>query len=322
MPGSAVAQQLRNENLLFAPGAKVAAMPAANSDVLGAVIENVTGKTFTEVIAERLTQPLGMSATVAVKGDEIIVNKASGYKLGFGKPVLFHAPLARNHVPQKLYIHSTLPDMEIWIDAWLHRKALPATLREAMSNSWRGNSDVPLAADNRILYASGCVIRQDQGPYISHGGQNPNFSSCIALRPDQQIGIVALANMNSNLILQLCADIDNYLRIGKYADGAGDAITATDTLFVYLTLLLCFWGAVVVVRGAFRVYRATAHGPGKQQRLRLRVRDYIIALAFLLGSWPPCSMSHRVYYLQDLTGVLSWYGVHRACWRYRSELSC
>ncbi|MDH8302691.1 precolibactin peptidase ClbP, partial [Klebsiella pneumoniae] len=114
---------------------------------------------------------------------------------------------------------------------------------------------------------------------ISHGGQNPNFSSCIALRPDQQIGIVALANMNSNLILQLCADIDNYLRIGKYADGAGDAITATDTLFVYLTLLLCFWGAVVVVRGAFRVYRATAHGPGKQQRLRLRVRDYIIALA-------------------------------------------
>lgn len=110
-------------------------------------------------------------------------------------------------------------------------------------------------------------------------GRIQNFSSCIALRPDQQIGIVALANMNSNLILQLCADIDNYLRIGKYADGAGDAITATDTLFVYLTLLLCFWGAVVVVRGAFRVYRATAHGPGKQQRLRLRVRDYIIALA-------------------------------------------
>ena len=277
MPGSAVAQQLRNENLLFAPGAKFS-YASANYDVLGAVIENVTGKTFTEVIAERLTQPLGMSATVAVKGDEIIVNKASGYKLGFGKPVLFHAPLARNHVPAA-YIHSTLPDMEIWIDAWLHRKALPATLREAMSNSWRGNSDVPLAADNRILYASGWFIDQNQGPYISHGGQNPNYSSCIALRPDQQIGIVALANMNSNLILQLCADIDNYLRIGKYADGAGDAITATDTLFVYLTLLLCFWGAVVVVRGAFRVYRATAHGPGKQQRLRLRVRDYVITLA-------------------------------------------
>lgn len=240
MHGSAVAQQLRNENLLFAPGAKFS-YASANYDVLGAVIENVTGKTFTEVIAERLTQPLGMSATVAVKGDEIIVNKASGYKLGFGKPVLFHAPLARNHVPAA-YIHSTLPDMEIWIDARLHRKALPATLREAMSNSWRGNSDVPLAADNRILYASGWFIDQNQGPYISHGGQNPNFSSCIALRPDQQIGIVALANMNSNLILQLCADIDNYLRIGKYADGAGDAITATDTLFVYLTLLLCFWG--------------------------------------------------------------------------------
>ncbi len=58
MPGSAVAQQLRNENLLFAPGAKFS-YASANYDVLGAVIENVTGKTFTEVIAERLTQPLG-----------------------------------------------------------------------------------------------------------------------------------------------------------------------------------------------------------------------------------------------------------------------
>lgn len=73
--------------------------------------------------------------------------------------------------------------MEIWIDAWLHRKALPATLREAMSNSWRGNSDVPLAADNRILYASGWFIDQNQGPYISHGGQNQTF--LLALRCDR-----------------------------------------------------------------------------------------------------------------------------------------
>lgn len=43
MPGSAVAQQLRNENLLFAPGAKFS-YASANYDVLGAVIENVTGK--------------------------------------------------------------------------------------------------------------------------------------------------------------------------------------------------------------------------------------------------------------------------------------
>ncbi|MBW5932238.1 serine hydrolase [Klebsiella michiganensis] len=277
MPGIAMAQQLRDENLLFAPGTQFN-YASANYDVLGAVIENVTGKTFAEVIAERLTQPLGMSATVAVKGGETIANKASGYKLGFGKPVRFPAPLARNHVPAA-YIHSTLPDMEIWIDAWLHRKAVPTTLREAMDNSWRGNSDVPLAADNRILYASGWFIDQNQGPYISHGGQNPNFSSCIALRPEQQIGIVALANMNSNLILQLCADIDNYLRINKYADGTGDAIAASDTLFTYLALLLCFLVAVVVARGAFRVYRATARGAGKPQRLRLRVRDYVIALA-------------------------------------------
>ncbi|WP_139282275.1 precolibactin peptidase ClbP [Serratia marcescens] len=277
MPGIAVAQQLRDENLLFAPGTQFY-YASANYDVLGAVIEKVTGKTFAEAIAERITLPLGMSSTVAASGDVTIANKANGYKLGFGKPVLFSAPLARNHVPAA-YIHSTLPDMEIWIDAWLRRNAVPATLRDAMDNSWRGNSDVPFTADNRILYASGWFIDQNQGPYISHGGQNPNFSSCIALRPEQQIGIVALANMNSNLILQLCADIDNYLRINKYADGAGDAIAASDTLFTYLALLLCCLVAAVVVRVAYRLYRATVRSAGKQRRLRLRVRDYAITLA-------------------------------------------
>ncbi len=44
MPGSAVAQQLRNENLLFAPGAKFS-YASANYDVLGAVIES-DGKTL------------------------------------------------------------------------------------------------------------------------------------------------------------------------------------------------------------------------------------------------------------------------------------
>ncbi len=52
-----------------------------------------------------------------------------------------------------------------------------------MSNSWRGNSDVPLAADNRILYASGWFYRPESRPaHISHGGQNPNF--LLALRCD------------------------------------------------------------------------------------------------------------------------------------------
>lgn len=84
--------------------------------------------------------------------------------------------------------------------------------------------------------------------------------------------------MDSSLVLQFCTDINNYLRTGKYTDDAGDVITATDTLFAYLTLLLCFWGTVIVVRGAFHVYRTTTHSPRKQQRLRLRVHGYIITL--------------------------------------------
>lgn len=88
MLGSAVAQQLRNENLLFAPGAGFS-YASANYDVLGAVIENVTGKTFTEVIAERLTQPLGMSATVAVKGMRLLSTRQAAINWDSANPFCF-----------------------------------------------------------------------------------------------------------------------------------------------------------------------------------------------------------------------------------------
>ncbi|MCW9528851.1 serine hydrolase domain-containing protein [Klebsiella grimontii] len=279
MPAMSVAEQLQDEELLFAPKSQFY-YASANYDVLGAVIEKITGKTYADAIATLITAPLGMSSTVAVVGNEDIPAKASGYKLSFGEPVVQHAAIARNHVPAA-YIHSTLQDMEIWIDALLNVKAVSSPLRQAMDNGWHGNNDVPLASDNRILYGSGWFIDQNQGPYISHGGQNPSFSSCIALQPEQQIGIVALANINSNVILQLCADIDNYLRIKTYADSAGDAIASADALFTNAAILLFFLVVLISALLIYHLFRYRAQRRGRKNRFRHR--DYVISLAVPLA---------------------------------------
>lgn len=267
-----VEQQLQNLNLKFKPKSHYF-YASANYDVLGAVIEKVTGQSYHDVIATLITQPFGMSATVAVSGEETIANKATGYKIRFGYPVPIEAPIASNHVPSA-YIHSTLADMEKWLDRLLDPTKLDPTLRRAIERSWQGNPHVPVNNNNSILYASGWLIEQRQGSYINHGGQNPNYSSCIALRPDQQIGIVALANISSNIILELCSDIDSYLHNQPYSDEVRDLFLFMDFIFSVLTAITMI---IVVLVGLFIVLRIRNYRQ-QNNKLSLNWLDWGIVL--------------------------------------------
>ncbi|OCG21789.1 serine hydrolase domain-containing protein [Gilliamella sp. App4-10] len=267
-----VEQQLQGVNLKFKPKSRYF-YASANYDVLGAVIEKVTGQSYRHAIATLITQPFGMSDTVAVSDGEQIVNKAKGYKVRFGYPIELDAPIAHNHVPSA-YIHSTLTDMEKWMDRLLYANKVTPILRRAIDQSLQGNLDVPVNGDNHILYASGWFIEQRQGTYINHGGQNPNFSSCLALRPDEQIGIVALANINTNIILQLCSDIDSYLHNQQYRDDVKDLILFIDFIFSILSTILLIMIIVVGVRMGIRIYRYRR----RNGMLILSYRDCLIVL--------------------------------------------
>ena len=131
-----------------------------------------------------------------------------------------------------------------------------------------------MPVNNSILYASGWLIEQRQGSYINHGGQNPNYSSCIALRPDQQIGIVALANISSNIILELCSDIDSYLHNQPYSDEVRDLFLFMDFIFSVLTAITMI---IVVLVGLFIVLRIRNYRQ-QNNKLSLNWLDWGIVL--------------------------------------------
>lgn len=272
-----IEQQLQDVNLQFEPKSHYL-YTSANYDVLGVVIEKVTGQSYQDAIATLISQPFNLSATVADVGKEPIVNKATGYKVGFRLPIALAAPIVHNHVPSA-YIHSTLTDMEKWMNGLLNASKENPTLREAIEQSWQGNREVPVTVDSPILYGSGWLIEQRQGTYINHGGQNPNFSSCLALRPDQQIGIVALANINSNMILELCADIDSYLHNQPYRADVGDLFAFLDVIFSILSGILLIVIMVIGVRMGLRIYRYRR----SKHKLTLSYRDWIIVLVVPVG---------------------------------------
>lgn len=99
------------------------------------------------------------------------------------------------------------------------------------------------------------------------------------LRPDQQIGIVALANINSNMILELCADIDSYLHNQPYRADVDDLFAFLDAIFSILSWILLIVIMLIGVRMGLRIYRYRR----SKHKLTLSYRDWIIVLVVPVG---------------------------------------
>lgn len=170
----------------------------------GLAIEQVTGKTWNELIRERILNPLGMKNT-NFSIDETIHsgNYASPYlekqdrlkKIPYRNLSLISAAGS---------INSNIDDMMHWVQMQLaggmynHQRLIsPATLQELHSPQ----VIIPGAPEctETILsaYGIGWVINSYRGHYlISHDGVSDGFTSVIALLPTENIGVVILVNRN------------------------------------------------------------------------------------------------------------------------------
>ncbi|HEX4740514.1 MAG TPA: serine hydrolase domain-containing protein, partial [Caulobacteraceae bacterium] len=71
----------RDRPLEFTPGSRYE-YSNSNYEVLGAIIEKVSGKSYADLLGERILKPLGLHET-GVDGDELILaRRAQGYKRG------------------------------------------------------------------------------------------------------------------------------------------------------------------------------------------------------------------------------------------------
>ena len=82
-----------------------------NYDILGLIIEKVTGGTFESYLEEFILKPLELNNTYLFRNDKINDRIAKGYKTGFLKPRLYEAPIYRGNKPAG-YIISSGEDME------------------------------------------------------------------------------------------------------------------------------------------------------------------------------------------------------------------
>ena len=156
--------------------------------LLGAIIEEITGKTYEDVLEEKIFTPLGMKNSGYDRHGPIIPNRATGYAHTFDGYT--NAPYLDMSLPYAAgSLYSTVEDLYIWDQALYTDKLISAETKELMFTPHIAN------------YSYGWVIRQKSLPdmeekltSIAHGGGINGFNTLIERLVEEKHLIVLLNN--------------------------------------------------------------------------------------------------------------------------------
>jgi CubicO group peptidase (beta-lactamase class C family) len=159
--------------------------------LLGAVVERVSGEVFTDYIQGHLLTPLGLERTAY---EPPPADRAVGY---FGRLHSDHLAPANVH-PSALFeadggLWSCVADLARWSAFWLgpgDEEILARATRDEMLRPW-------IVADEEWTEAQGLCLywrRRGDERYVGHAGGLHGFITRFALSPRDGVGAIALLN--------------------------------------------------------------------------------------------------------------------------------
>ena len=165
-----------------------------NYVLLGILIHKVTGKFYGDFLQERVFKPLGMNRTRIISEEDIILRRASGYRLVKGelKNQEWVSPSLNSTADGALYF--TVEDLQKWDAALYTERLLKQASLDLMWTVEKLNNGTP----NKANYGFGWGINDVNGHrVIQHGGAWQGFTTYIARYVDDRLTIVALTNLDS-----------------------------------------------------------------------------------------------------------------------------
>lgn len=172
---------VRDLPLEFAPGEGYR-YSNAGYNLLGAIIERVSGKPLPDVLRNRILTPLGMDHTVFNASRLVIPHLATGY-YSLGSTFIEATPQSMTGVYGEAGLSSTVDDLLIWARALDADSLISRASSEQMIDAARNN------------YGFGWEIRTwHNRRMIGHAGSGPGFSNMVARFPDDDLTIIVLSN--------------------------------------------------------------------------------------------------------------------------------
>jgi len=193
-------QKYCSGELRFSPGSK---FEYSNSGyfLLGAILEQISGKSYETLLQERIFQPLGMKDSGYAHSDAIIDHRAAGYeRTSSGLRNARYYDMSIPYAAGALY--STVEDLFLWDQALYGERLLPASLRDLL---FKPNLE-------SYGYGWGLLVPKAGSPYAGesipmHGGAIFGFQSVIERIVQHRELIVLLDNTESPKLLEIAVDI-------------------------------------------------------------------------------------------------------------------
>ncbi|MFL1677301.1 serine hydrolase [Paenibacillus dendritiformis] len=261
---------LVDADLSFPPG-KQYTYGTINYDVLGLVIEQVSGQSYESFMSEQVFQPLGLKQTFVYKEDAMATGQlAQGYRSSFFKTTPYNAPDYSGNKPAG-YIISSTKDMARWMGIQMGIvKNIPEIFHTAIQKSHQGDRSV-LAVDT-MYYAAGWMVNTDQ-TIIEHSGENPNFRTQVVLLTNERTAICLLANganINISMVLKIKDILDGNLS-QTYEISSAQLL---DILLSIATIICCLLTVLFFVLG-FRRRKLNKKQPITKKR---KIASFILLL--------------------------------------------
>lgn len=179
-------RSLEGRETIFRPGEKFL-YATINYDVLGYIIEVVTQTSFEDYITKEIFESIGLNKEAV--GFSCLVDEriSKGYKREFLHNVEFDAPVYKGNVPSG-YIYLNGEDMSKWIQFQLFPNKKWKKLIEKSHQICK-----KALIKKGTYYAAGWQVELEDG-IVSHFGRNPNYVSCIYLKPEEKTGIAIMTN--------------------------------------------------------------------------------------------------------------------------------
>src|SRR5207245_1556639 len=172
-------------------------------NLLGFIIENVSGTNYWDFMAGRVFHPLGMARTTNRLPGTIIPNRAAGYEQ------TNHVWINRDYDVTDVFaagaIASTVGDLAKWNTALDCNDLLNGNTKQAM---W---TPAKLTNGKETKYGFGWFMDTVEGhKNIGHGGSTSGFSASIQRFPDDNLAIILLTNTDEQIATTLAKKIATF----------------------------------------------------------------------------------------------------------------
>lgn len=186
-------EQFKNDSLLFFPGL-MQEQSMFNYNLLGAVMEKVTGKTYSQLLKEYITDTLHLNNTVIDNPFAVIKNRSDFFDLNFVAQMINAPARDLRHRAAAEGLLSNAEDLATFGNSILQSKIISESIKAELFKP------VVLFDEKKTTLNNGWIYMTDNNGAIFYGRAAgiTGGGAALLVYPDEQLVVAATINLTDN----------------------------------------------------------------------------------------------------------------------------